>query len=399
MSFTNLINNKNMTYSIISQIFPIIALYILLMLIVYIYKFFNTTEKVKVFYKKRLIINGVSLGVLVIAYLVLNILFSSTGATYHTYAPSMDGGGSASQSVGGGFSMQSILPRYPDYNYGNTSISDTREFIKKGFNAELKTRDVEDVAKKVEVLVRGTGGRIDSSNIAERYASIGFVIPKSKLDDFEEQIRTYTNKKFYSQTVSSQNLLGEKKGIEQNQDTAKNIVAELTAQYEQAKAEYEKGVITIKSEINRIESQIRSYDAAILRSRNTLAVTTNDATRLEIEAEIIRLQESKQQETENLRIGRYSLSEITNSLKTLPMSPIGVSLDEANKTIVGLDKQEDKFFENVETVQGYVNVNYVTVWEIINLYSPINPIVLILAVAFIARMYFLRKNEKLISAE
>lgn len=379
---------------IISQIFSVIGLYMLLMLVVYIYKFFNTTENVKAFYRKKLIMNSISFVVLVVIWIVLNLL--SQQPSRPSYSPPVVGGAvpmaASGATVQSGSLLLPVMPRI--FNDTSSAISDTREFDKKSFNASLKTREVEDVAKKVELLVKGMDGRIDSSNISDKYASVGFVIPKSKLDDFEKQLRTYTNKKFYSQTVSSQNLLSEKKGIEQNQDTTKKTIAELTAKYEKAKAEYEKLVGIIKEENNSVESQIRSYDVAILRDRSTLEATTNDAARLEIEADIARLQGLRQNEIEGLRERKATLSSITRSLEELPASSIGISLNEAKNVLADLSKTEGVFLEKVETVQGYVNVNFVSVWEIIDIYSPINPIIFLLGIVFVTRMYLLRKSEQ-----
>lgn len=381
---------------IFNQLVLIVGLYILLMVAVYIYKFFNTEGNIKAYYKKRLIINSISLPIIVVLWFLVAPLNSSTSLDITSRAPSI----SSASSIGGGgwkggLSAPSLSLDYPYYG-NNTSVSDTREFIKKSFNATLRTRKVESTAKKVEVLINGMDGRIDSSNISEKYASIGFVVPKSKLDDFEEQLRSYTNKKFYSQSVSSQNLLGEKKNIEQNQDQASSTIASLTASKNLVQSNYTKQSSSVKSQISSKTATLKSTESSISALQSSLIGMIDVDSRNATETQISQLYQTVNSLNNDIGRLRADLSNIESMYKS-QMANLNLSIDQQNKVLSGLDKTEGEFFEKVETVQGYVYLRYISIWEIITLYSPINPIWVVLLLGVIARIYFMHKKEQRIS--
>lgn len=379
---------------IFNQLVLIAGLYILLMVAVYIYKFFNTEGNIKAYYKKRLIINSISLPFILVLWFVVTFLTPSSRLDTTSGGPI----GSAS-SVGGGLkgglSAPSLSLYYPYYG-NNTSVSDTREFIKKSFNATLRTRKVESTAKKVEVLINGMDGRIDSSNISEKYASIGFVVPKSKLNDFEEQLRSYTNKKFYSQAVSSQNLLGEKKNIEQNQDQASSSIASLTTNKNLVQSNYTKQSSSLKSQISSKTANLKNTKSSISALESSLINMTDVDVKKTTEEQISQMHQMANSLSYDIGRLKTDLSNIERTYKS-QIANLNLSIDQQNKVLSGLDKTEGEFFEKVETVQGYVSLRYISIWEIITLYSPINPIWIIVIVGFIARIYFMHKKEQRIS--
>lgn len=378
---------------IFNQLVLIAGLYILLMVAVYIYKFFNTEGNIKDYYKKRLIINSISLPFILVLWFVVTFLTPSSRLTSTTHSSGI----LSTSSIGDrmGFSSVSSAPSLSlgsPYYGNNASVSDTREFMKKSFNATLRTRKVESTAKKVEVLINGMDGRIDSSNIAEKYASIGFVVPKSKLDDFEEQLRSYTNKKFYSQSVSSQNLLGEKKTIEQNQNQAISSVASLTASKNLVQSNYTKQSNSVKNQISSKTTTLKNTESSISALESSLLNISDTESRTIAETQISQLYQTVNSLNNDIGQLRANLSNIETTFKS-ETAKLNLSLNEQNQILSNLNKTEGEFVEKVETVQGYVYLRHISVWEIITLYSPINPIWIIVIVGVIARIYFMHKKE------
>ncbi|PJC49711.1 hypothetical protein CO033_00065, partial [Candidatus Nomurabacteria bacterium CG_4_9_14_0_2_um_filter_32_10] len=62
----------------------------------------------------------------------------------------------------------------PTWNVDGTPINDSREFLKTNYNATLLTRKIENKKTQIEIIVRGLGGRIDSSNGNKKYSNIVF---------------------------------------------------------------------------------------------------------------------------------------------------------------------------------------------------------------------------------
>lgn len=377
----------------IYQIFPLIGLYIIIMTIIYAYKFFNTKDVLKAWYKKRLIVNSISLVILFVFYFFFSLSQNMVGIG--------QGGSVPIPALSGSYSTNTSRTMMPDFyrndynNYGNNNvnISDTREFIKKTFSATLKIREVESTAKKVEVLIKGMDGRIDSSNVSTQYGYFTFVIPKSKLDEFELQLRTYTNVKFYSQQVSSQNLLNEKQNLERNQDTTKNSISSLTTQQKQISDDFTKTSKTLKEELSTKNTQLKTIQNTILQKESALTVATDTAIRATLVNQLTSLRQSEQNANRNIQAITLNLTTATNNFKS-QMSNFGISLSQQNSMLANLGVQENNFFDNIETVNGTVSINYISVWEIIDLYSPVNPFIILMIAFFGMRIFFLLKKEK-----
>ena len=375
------------------QVFMIIGLYVALMIAVYAYKFFSTEGNIKAYYKKRLIINSIALPLVPVAWFVIAFFNSTSSLDSLT---SSSGVGSSLGSSRGAMPVTYQAPTIDFYNGNNSTVSDTREFIKKSFNATLRTRRVEDTAMKVEVLIKGMDGRIDSSNVSEKYANIGFVVPKSKLADFEAQLRTYTNKKFYTQSVSSQNLLSEKKNIERNQNQTSTSIDSLTASKNLSQSNYTKRANYLKGQISSKTTAQKNAYTSISALEASLQGVVDANYRTTTEAQISQLYQTATSLNNDISRARADLN-TTEALFKSEMAKIDLSLKQQNETLSGLDKTEGEFFDKIETVQGYVSLRYISIWEILALYSPINPIFIVVIIGVIIRMYFLNRREKQIS--
>src|SRR3989338_2639119 len=118
--------------------------------------------------------------------------------------------------------------RYPYYNQ-DVPVTDTREFLKVYYSANMRTRDVQGLTRRVVTTVRGYDGRIDQESSSPQYGSVGFVIPQSKYDAFRVELESLVNSRFLTVNVSSQNLLPQKQSIEEQQKQADDTLADYKA--------------------------------------------------------------------------------------------------------------------------------------------------------------------------
>jgi hypothetical protein len=330
----------------------------------------------KSFYKGKLIISIVATVVSIILALVLSFF-----GAYRSYSIMPTGvlqGGAAPMPMGvintSVYTGRSDMVRAPYVYYEQlkSDITDTREFIKKSFSATIKTREVEAVARKVEILIESVRGRIDSSNIntdENTYygpsANFSFVIPKDNLNKFQDELRTYTWARLYSQNISSQNLLGEKQDLEASRKNTNTEIDKITKDKAALKSKYYK-------DYNILKSQLVAKQAEF-------AVVKNEELYKSLSSDIDMLN------------GR--ISTLIQNFKR-DMTALGASLEDQNQIIDNLDVADTKFDNKIETVEGYIYVQSVNAWDILNIYSPVNVIYIIAGILIIAKLYADIKSVK-----
>lgn len=286
-------------------------------------------------------------------------------------------GGSESRQMGS-FSGNMMFPE----NNTNGTIADTREFMKVSYSGSIQTRDVKDTTRDVRGIIRDMNGRIDNENVSEKYGSISFVIPKSNLDDFRDEIESITHKKLYTENTSSQNLLNQKQAIEERTDLTNASLSELQA--EKAKAE-----TAHTKELASLQAQVKNLSTLAEAARNQFnAMTTvvegtpeyvqknalaNDYANYSGQVNVIKnkISEENRKYTENKKGFDTAISQFNNQL--------------------GEIKKDDKALtENIETVNGTVSIRWVNVWQLVKEVSPIPPIVITLLLVIIV-WYILKK--------
>ena len=395
-----LLNFVSIMQNTFVRIIPFLFGYLLLMSIIYLYKLFRTKDALKAWYKKRLLVSGLSMVGIILLWALIGLTGSVMGVGQGGMAPipmaPINSNSPYSGNVSGKMMPDFYQNNYNNYGGNNGNISDTREFIKKTFSATLKTREVESTSKKVEVLIKGMEGRIDSANISTQYGYFSFVIPKSKLDEFETQLRSYTNVKFYSQQVSSQNLLGEKQNLERNQGSTIDTISTLTAQQKQLSDEYAKNLASIKTELATQNAQLKTVQANILRKQTDFATATDTVVKIDLTNQLSNLRQSEQNLKQSILVVNSNITNLTNTFKS-QMTNLGFSLDQQNNTLANLGAQENNFFDNIETVNGNISINYISIWEVLDIYSPVNPFIILIVAFFGIRMFFLVKKERELS--
>lgn len=240
------------------------------------------------------------------------------------------------------------------YYGGDLPITDDREFLKVGYNAALRTREVSDAKTKIESMVRGVGGRVDGSSGGDRHGYVSFAIPKEDLEAFKLQIKDLVGARFYSENTSSQNFLPQKQMIEESRKQTEQSLISL-------KSERAKAITTHNQAISSYQTQINSKNTeiSILNTEYTGATAerrlqiTNKINQLQAEISTIQSQVSSENKNYNSRI--YGIdSQIRNTEENLK----------------NIQTQDKNLIASVETVNGSVSLSWISLWEMADAYLP-----------------------------
>ena len=234
---------------------------------------------------------------------------------------------------------------YPNYYRENPDITDTRQFLKTSYSADIKTRDVKDMIRDVRSIVRDVGGRIDSIQESEKYSYIGFVVPKSQFDTFRDEIESLTYKKLTTVNVSSENLLGQKQLIEEQMQNATSTLANLEKQKRALITRHNQTLADMNAELAALQSQVPYPTEKVLA-----------------------LQQNIDSENKSYNSQNQNLTNSINQYKAL---------------ITGIAKQDTQFANNIETVNGYVSVNWISYWQMARIFSPIHPSIILIILAIV----------------
>lgn len=303
-------------------------------------------------------------------YSMFNFRVYQTGSFGNvTSSPSSD---SFNESV----SKTSVIR--PDYYRGDQpDITDTREFLKTSYSASIKTRQVKEVITTVKNMVKGADGRIDSINTSEKSGRVSFVVPKSKFDAFKDEVESITHKKLYTENISSQNLLSQKQNIEEQALNVNNTLTSLREQKKNLDIQHTQAVSKINSSIGSIQSQLLIIRTSLVNATNTEIITS------------LRNQESSRVISETAE--KQKLNAENNSYAT-KNSNLQNQIANAEQDLTNVNKQDNNFTNNIETVNGYVSASWVSLWGLAVIFSPIHPIFIII-VLIITIWYYLKKKS------
>lgn len=262
--------------------------------------------------------------------------------------------GDESISIGYAPYQPDIMPLPPEPGYGTPPITDTREFLKTDYNSTVKTRHVAETGTRLQTLVRGYGGRVDSASFSEKFGHLSFVVPQNQFSVFKAEITSVVGKRFIVEAVSVQNMLPQKQSIEEQTKNTSSTLVEL----EQQRAEVVKKYDTI---IKNLRGGIARDNAAIAALDKEAATTTDEARLTEIKKEKAAhvsaragLQQRLNSETQNYQ---YELASLDNQIKW------------AKDALKNLQVQDKNLIDTVATVQGTIVVEWVSLSEMISLYT------------------------------
>lgn len=270
--------------------------------------------------------------------------------------------------------------RYDSNYYPNTNsedITDTREFNKVSYKGDIKTRKVKDVMDGVQDAIEIADGRIDNLNVSTNYGHAIFVIPKSNLADFKEDIEKLTHKKLYTETTTSQNLLGQKQNIEEQTENTNESLASLKLQQQNLTASHNKFIANLEAQLPGILKDLSD-------TRIKQASTTD-------EAELAQLAKDEAKNLQRETITRGAIkTENTNYNNNY--QNLQNQINSYNTTLTGLEKQDEKFENNIETVNGYITVGFISYWDMLKIFSPIHPTFLIIILVIIIWLCIRKKS-------
>lgn len=261
------------------------------------------------------------------------------------------------------------------------NVSDTREFLKTYYQATLRTRQVAKLATHIQTMARGYGGRVDNISVNKESAYISFVVPKDKFAMFADELRTLVKPKFIEEIISAQNLLPEKQQIEKRTDVAEQTLSSVKKQRQELVDNHSVVVANLQKRINNYSAQINGL-------HNQFAATTSTERQQAISnqiAYVTRQQNGVKQELvqEN---SRYETA--------LRLSDANIAASE--KRIDTLYEQDQDLLANVETVESSVSLQWISVWEIVELYVPIYWILSILTLGGLIGYFRYGRRQKLL---
>jgi len=274
-------------------------------------------------------------------------------------------------------SAPSISPTYYPNQYETSSVKDTREFMKVTYGASIKTRDVKSAMRDVKNSINEAEGRIDSLNESTKYSYVSFVIPKSNLNNFKSEIESLTNEKLYTENSSSQNLLGQKQSIEQQQTAAADSLAQLQKEQKDLTTKHKQIVSDLQTQITSIKNQLVAVRASIPATSdvNVLATLRNQEYNLS-------QQEASLQQNINIENSAYASSNLSYNNQ----------INNVNAQLTNIKKQDVQFTDNIETVNGYISVNWISLWDMAKIFSPIHPTIIIIVLMLLTWYFLSRKN-------
>ncbi|MEK7113620.1 MAG: hypothetical protein AAB873_02205 [Patescibacteria group bacterium] len=258
------------------------------------------------------------------------------------------------QTMGVADMMTSSPSESTFYRENNLSIKDNREFLKIGYNATLETRNTSDLAKKIEITVRGFDGRIDSVNNSDKGGYISFAIPKDKLEAFRLEIKDLVGERFYSEYINSQNLLSEKQGIENWQKQIEDRLEVLNSERGQLVKNHNKNISYYQGKIDAINTEIillnLEYKSANLQRQIEI---TNRINQLQPDVSSFNAEILNENRNYNQRI-----YEKDNEIKT------------NRENLKSAQKQDSDLLERVETVNGSISLKWISLWRVVDVYLP-----------------------------
>lgn len=261
--------------------------------------------------------------------------------------------------------------------YQEPTIEDTREFLKVSYSSSIETRKVQKTVTNIKNIVAGVDGRVDSFNSNEKNGYVRFVVAKDKFEDLREQIEKLTHKKLYTENVSAENLLGQKQGIEEQTTTVLNNLESYKKALTDLTSSHTQTVSWINKQLTSIRSQLTSVRASIAITTDTTILAN------------LRYQESllmSQESAHNTRLATEN-KDYLNLKENYEWQ-----INNWNSDLNAVNKQDAQFTNNIETVNGYVRVSWISYWQLVKVFSPIHPTFIIIILIIIAGALLRRKR-------
>jgi hypothetical protein len=292
------------------------------------------------------------------------------------FAPQMDsdfGGQAFGRSATK--SEESIAP-YPPSGNNQIPSTDDREFLKTDYSASARSRHPGELSERLQTIVRGYGGRIDSASSAEKSGYVQFVLPADKLEAFRQEARLVVGGRFLDEHLQTENLLSQKIGIESLAENVEKVLVDLHANKDQLIARHEQTVKDLQAQI-----------AANTKERQRLVAQSN-----QYPDQAPSLQ-SRIAQLDRERASLHSRLANENTSYENQLAYADTQIKNAEQERDALAKQDTQLLNNVATVRGTISISWMSVWGWIDEYVPLRwsvPALLILA-AIVVYAYHRRK--------
>jgi len=251
-------------------------------------------------------------------------------------------------SIGAAPDMMVYPDRYPPYYDQNVPITDQREFLKIYYSASMRTRDVEGLTRRVETTVRGYDGRIDQESSSPQYGSVSFAVPQSKYEAFRIELESLVDSRFITINISSQNLLPQKRSIEEQQKQADTTLSD----YKTARQKI------VNTHLNTVKSLQSKIDADAQQLVTLRAETQTPQVLAQIQ-NISDEWSALKQELVN-----------ENTAYALRLNDADRNIKYAEDWQKAVRTQDETLLDNIATVTGTVSVQWISLWGIAQLYLP-----------------------------
>lgn len=261
--------------------------------------------------------------------------------------------------------------RYPyPYYDPDVPISDQREFLKIYYSASMRTRDVPGLTRRVETTVQGYDGRIDQESSSQKYGSVSFALPQSKYDAFRVELESLVDSRFLTINISSQNLLPEKLSIEEQQKRADALLSDYKTARQKIVNTHLSAVKSLRSKIDSAAEQL----AALRAETKTPQILA--------QIEIV---------SDEWSSFKQELSD-ENAAYALQLDNTDRNIKYAEDWQKAVQTRDQTLLDRVATVTGTVSIQWISLWDSVQLYLPSYWIPTIFAA--LALLSFLRDRRR-----
>jgi hypothetical protein len=75
------------------------------------------------------------------------------------------------------------------------------------------------------------------------------------------------------------------------------------------------------------------------------------------------------------------------------MAWVESSKNEQEKNLANINKQDNQFADNIETVNGSVRITWISMWQMVKIFSPIHPTFIIIILGIVLGVFLNRKGK------
>lgn len=273
--------------------------------------------------------------------------------------------------------IQKYTPGYYPPPGSEIPTNDSREFLKTDYRATIRTREVQELAQKIQIMVKGFGGRVDSVASSNRWGSISFVVPLNQFETFKTSLKGLVWSKLITEEIDSENLLPQKQSIENQKKEFQTTLEQLKIERGQLVASHRKTIASLQSQINAIEKELGEL-------KIKLDITSDPILRGVFVAREDELKKEKS------TLGSRLFEE--NKKYAEKLSLFDAQIKNAETNLEYTERQDRILLDTVATVRGTISLNSINVLGILLLYFPGHWMALVFGVVAVA-LYLVRRRK------